>query len=167
MLAPRRDVRSTPDGGSAVLPPGRSYTAHWEVLGCALCLLTASAIPLTGPVWGWGFCPGSRRPRARVPLASRLWFPGPRPLPVFRSAFCDCLSLNVSGLSSSWVASRIVGGKSSFIVLPLDMTAVMANGPRHLGVNLLGDVAINLGCLEKHRARECVSGTTARGAAGL
>lgn len=27
--------------------------------------LTASAFPLTCPVWGWGFCPGSRRPRAR------------------------------------------------------------------------------------------------------
>ena len=26
------------------------------------------------------------------------WFPGPRPLPVFRSAICDCLSINVSGL---------------------------------------------------------------------
>jgi len=73
MPAPRRDVRSTPDGGSAVLPPGRSYKAHWEVLGCALCLLTASAIPLTGPVWGWGFCPGSRRPRARVPLVVWAW----------------------------------------------------------------------------------------------
>jgi len=105
--APRRDVRSTPDGSSAVLPPGRSYKAHWEVLGCALCLLTASAIPRTGPVWGWGVCPGSRRPRARVPLvvwawdlvcypASLLWSPGPRPSPVFRSAICDCLSLNVS-----------------------------------------------------------------------
>ena len=73
MPAPRRDVRSTPDGGSAVLPPGRSYKAHWEVLGCALCLLTASAIPRTGPVWGWGFCPGSRRPRARVPLVVWAW----------------------------------------------------------------------------------------------
>jgi len=25
-----------------------------------------------------------------------LWSPGPRPSPVFRSAVCDCLSLNVS-----------------------------------------------------------------------
>jgi len=73
MPAPRRDVRPTPDGGSAVLPPGRSYKAHWEVLGCAQSLLTASAIPLTGPVWGWGFCPGSRRPRARVPLVVWAW----------------------------------------------------------------------------------------------
>ena len=106
MPAPRRDVRSTPDGSSAVLPPGRSYKAHWEVLGCALCLLTAREIPRTGPVWGWGVCPGSRRPRARVPLvvrawdlvcypASLLWSPGPRPSPVFRSVLCDCLSLNV------------------------------------------------------------------------
>ena len=58
--------------------PGRSYKAHWEVLGlfllgCALCLLTARAIPRTGPVWGWGFCPGSRRPRARVPLVVWAW----------------------------------------------------------------------------------------------
>ena len=58
---------------SAVLPQGRGYKAHWEVLGCALCLLTASAIPRTGPVWGWGFCPGSRRPRARVPLVVWAW----------------------------------------------------------------------------------------------
>jgi len=29
--------------------------------------------------------------------ASWLWFPGPRPLPDFRSAICDCLSLNVFG----------------------------------------------------------------------
>ena len=50
-----------------------SYKTHWEVLGCALCLLTASAIPRTGPLWGWGFCPGSRRPRARVPLVVWAW----------------------------------------------------------------------------------------------
>ena len=47
------------------------------------------------------------RPRARVSFsgvglgpsyypASLLWSPGPRPSPVFRSAICDCLSLNVS-----------------------------------------------------------------------
>ena len=42
-------------------------------LGCALCLLTASAISRAGPVWGWGFCPGSRRPRARVPLMVWAW----------------------------------------------------------------------------------------------
>ena len=65
--------KSTPDGGSAVLPPGRSYKAHWEVLGCALCLLTSSAIPRTVPVWGWGFCPSSRRPRARVLLVVWAW----------------------------------------------------------------------------------------------
>ena len=29
------NVRSTPDGGSAVQPSGLSYTAHWEALGCA------------------------------------------------------------------------------------------------------------------------------------
>ena len=43
-------------------------TTHSEVLGCALYLLTTTAIPRTGPVWARGFCPGSRRPRARVPL---------------------------------------------------------------------------------------------------
>jgi hypothetical protein len=57
--------------GNAIL--GRSYKAHWELLGRALCLLTASAIPRTGPVWVWGFCPGSRRPRARVPLVVWAW----------------------------------------------------------------------------------------------
>jgi hypothetical protein len=71
--APRRDIRSTPDGGSAVQPPGRSYTAHWEALGCALCLLTTTATSRTGPVWAWGFCPGFRRPRARVPLVVWAW----------------------------------------------------------------------------------------------
>jgi len=69
MPAPRRDVRSTPD----VQPLGRSYKAHWEVFGCVLCLLTARAIPRTGPAWGRGLCPGSRRPRARVPLVVWAW----------------------------------------------------------------------------------------------
>jgi hypothetical protein len=46
---PRRNVRSTPDGGPAVQPPGLSYTAHWEALGCALCLLTTPEISSTGP----------------------------------------------------------------------------------------------------------------------
>jgi hypothetical protein len=66
--APRRNVRSTPDGGSAVQPPGLSYTAQWEALGCAPRLLTTPEISSTGPVRGRGFCPGSHRPRARVPL---------------------------------------------------------------------------------------------------
>ena len=70
---PRRNVRSSPGGGPAVQPPGLSYTAHWEVLGCALCLLTTTAISRTGPVWDRGFCPGSRRPRARVPLVVWVW----------------------------------------------------------------------------------------------
>ena len=52
---------------------GPRYTAHWEVLGCALRLLTTTAIPRTGPVWARGFCPGSRRPRARVPLVVWAW----------------------------------------------------------------------------------------------
>ena len=66
--APRRNVRSTPDGGSAVQPPGLSCTAHWEALGCALCLLTTPEIVSTGPVRGRGFCPGSHRPRARTQI---------------------------------------------------------------------------------------------------
>jgi len=45
------------DGGSAVQPPGLS-----------LCLLTTPEISSTGPVRGRGFCPGSHRPHARVPL---------------------------------------------------------------------------------------------------
>ena len=65
----------------------------------------ASSITTTGPVWDRGFCPSSRRPRARVPLvvwawdffcsaASLPWSPGPCSPPLFRSAICDCLSLN-------------------------------------------------------------------------
>jgi hypothetical protein len=101
MPAPRRDVRSTSDGGSAVLSSGLSYTAHWEALGCALCLLTASAIPLTGPVRGRGFCPGSHRPRACVPLV--VCGPGTSLLYDFYAVVSRpppvALSLNVSGLS--------------------------------------------------------------------
>jgi hypothetical protein len=73
IYAPRRNVRSTPDGGSAVQPPGLSDTAHWEALGCALCLLATPEISSTGPVRGRGFCPGSHRPRARVPLVVWSW----------------------------------------------------------------------------------------------
>jgi hypothetical protein len=65
---PRRNVRSTPDGGAAVQPPGLSYTAHWEALGSALRLLTTRAISRAGPVWGRGSGPSSSRPRARVAL---------------------------------------------------------------------------------------------------
>ena len=78
-----------------------------EVLGCALSLLTASAIPRTGPVWGSGLLPRVPPPTCSRPVsdvglgpsyytASLLWSTGPRPSPVFRSAICDCLSLNVS-----------------------------------------------------------------------
>jgi hypothetical protein len=67
------ELRHVPPFNSAVQPPDLSYTAHWEVLGCALCLLTNTAIPRTGPVWARGFCPGSRRPRARVPLVVWAW----------------------------------------------------------------------------------------------
>jgi len=107
MPAPRRDVRSTSDGGSAVQPPGLSYTAHWEALGCALCLLTTPEISSTDPMRGRGFCPGSHRPRACVPLVvcgpetfcfadSLPQSPGPGPCSpaVFCSAICDCLSIN-------------------------------------------------------------------------
>ena len=86
--------------------PGPQLSAHWEVLGCALCPLTATANPRTGPVWARGFCPGSHRPRARVPsvvwawdfcdAASLLRSPGPCSSTVICSAICDCLSFNVS-----------------------------------------------------------------------
>jgi hypothetical protein len=49
------------------------------------------------PVSGVGLGP-------RCYTASLLWFPGPCPSPVFRSAICDCSSLNVSGLSFSHCA---------------------------------------------------------------
>ena len=55
--APRRDVRSTPDRGSAVQPPGLSYTAQWEALGCAPRLLTTPEISSTGPVRVGAFAP--------------------------------------------------------------------------------------------------------------
>jgi hypothetical protein len=45
MPAPRRNVRSTPDGSSAVQPPGLSYTAHWKALGCASQSLEAPDSP--------------------------------------------------------------------------------------------------------------------------
>ena len=44
-----------------------------SVRGCSIHPLSASAIPRTGPVWGWGVCPGSLRPRARVPLVVWAW----------------------------------------------------------------------------------------------
>ena len=73
MPAPRHNVCSTSDGGPAVQPPGLSDTAHWEALGCAICLLTTPEISSTGPVRGQGFCPGSHRPRAHVPLVVWAW----------------------------------------------------------------------------------------------
>ena len=57
---------------SVSLIPGR-YEQNVNALGCALCLLTTTAIPRTGPMWARGFCPGSRRPRARVPLVVWAW----------------------------------------------------------------------------------------------
>jgi len=60
-------------------------------------LLTTTAIPRTGPVWARGFCPGSRRPRARVPLVVWAWdlllcgfFAAvSRPPPVASFSLCD------------------------------------------------------------------------------
>ena len=60
------------DGGPAVQPPGLSYKAHWEVLGCALCLLTTTAISRTGPVWNRAFAPA---PAALVFLLDHVLFP--------------------------------------------------------------------------------------------
>ena len=54
-------------------PQGLSYKAHWEALGCALCLLNTPEISGTGPMRSRGFCPDSRRPRARVPLVVWAW----------------------------------------------------------------------------------------------
>jgi hypothetical protein len=57
---------------SVSLIPGR-YEQNVNALGCALCLLTTTAISRTGPMWARGFCPGSRRPRARVPSVVWAW----------------------------------------------------------------------------------------------
>jgi hypothetical protein len=53
--------------------------------------------------------------------ASLLWSPGPRPSPVFRSAICDCLSLNVS-LSVSC-------GPGWYLSLPLVCTRLLPRSP--------------------------------------
>jgi hypothetical protein len=63
--------------------------------------------PAHGPGVGLGLLPRLPPPTCARPVsgvglgprcyaASLLWSPGPRPPPVFRSAICDCLSLNVS-----------------------------------------------------------------------
>ena len=63
--------------------------------------------PAHGPGVGLGLLPRLPPPSCARPVsgvglgpscypASLLWSPGPRPSPVFRSAICDCLSLNVS-----------------------------------------------------------------------
>ena len=63
--------------------------------------------PAHGPGVGSGPLPRLPPPTCARPVsgvglgprcypASLLWSPGPRPSPVFRSAICDCLSLNVS-----------------------------------------------------------------------
>jgi hypothetical protein len=88
------NVRSTPDGGSAVQPSGLSYTAHWEALGCA-----------HGPVAGSGLLPRLPPPTCSRPVsgvglglfvysASLPRSPGPCFPTVFRSAICDGLSIN-------------------------------------------------------------------------
>jgi hypothetical protein len=62
--------------------------------------------------------PSCARPVSGVGLgpsyypASLLWSPGPRPSPVFRSAVCDCLSLNVSLSLFSPVPVRGRGGSA-------------------------------------------------------
>ena len=69
--APRRNVRSTPDGGgSAVQPPGLGYTAHWEALGCALCRPRAR-VPLV--VWAWDLF-DTRLPCCGLPAPARQLF---------------------------------------------------------------------------------------------
>jgi len=69
MPAPRHNVRSTPDGGSAVQPPGLSYTAHWEELGCALCFLTTLEISKHGPGAGSGLLPRLPSPTCSRPVS--------------------------------------------------------------------------------------------------
>jgi len=54
------------------------------------------------PVSGVGLGP-------RCYTASLLWSPGPRPPPVFRSAICDCLSLNVSVSYLVWLGCLVPG----------------------------------------------------------
>jgi hypothetical protein len=100
---PRCNIRSPPDGGAAVQPPGLSYTAHWEALGCALCLLDLAH----GPGVGSGLWPQlqpptcSRRVRSVglgpfCHVASLPRSPGPCWSVGFCSAISDCLSLNAS-----------------------------------------------------------------------
>jgi len=74
-------TRRTPPSSTPSRTPQRrgatfallSYTAHWEALGFALCLLTTPEISSTGPLRGRSFCLGSHRPRARVPLVVWAW----------------------------------------------------------------------------------------------
>ena len=104
-----RGYSTPPLSPGAVQPPGLSYSAHWEALGCPLRLLTTSEISTTGPLRGRGFCPGSHRPRARVPLVVWAWdfcdmrvlyrgFLAPA-LNCFRCAICNYLSRNGCPLS--------------------------------------------------------------------
>ena len=53
--------------------------------------------------------------------ASLLWSPGPRPSPVFRSAVCDCLSLNVSISLSLF---------NNYSINPKPLSLVLADHPR-------------------------------------
>ena len=56
---------------AAVQPPGLSYTAHWEALGSAVCLLTTPEISSTGPVrdrgFSWDFCCAASLLRSPAP----------------------------------------------------------------------------------------------------
>jgi hypothetical protein len=78
----------------------------------------ASSITTTGPVWDRGFCPSSRRPRARVPLvvwawdffcsaASLPWSPGPCSPTCF--SLCDCFVIKRMLLSYPFLAPRRCG----------------------------------------------------------
>jgi len=105
--APRRNVRSTPDGALAVQPPGLSYTNHWEVLPMPPHYYRDLA---HGPGVGSGLLPRLPPPTCSRPVsgvglglfcsaASLLRSPDPCSPTVFRCTICDCLSLNGCFLS--------------------------------------------------------------------
>ena len=79
------------------------------LLGCQVAVKKKApqSVGSHGPGVGLGFLPRLPPPSCARPVsgvglgpgyypASLLWSPGPRPSPDFRSAVCDCLSLNVS-----------------------------------------------------------------------
>ena len=88
------------------------------LLGCQVAVKKKApqSVGSHGPGVGLGFLPRLPPPSCARPVsgvglglsyypASLLWSPGPRPSPVFRSAVCDCLSLNVS-ISLLYTTSR-------------------------------------------------------------